>query len=125
VTDQLSQDDRKPESKSDDINDLWIISGQIFEGEIKYISDKKMAVPTGFFKIIVRQSYYEESSAQTIAVYYPHDSGLAEEKNNSSQQASSNRKPDSTSIRIWLIKQKTNSKRKLEDGTGKNQSMKL
>ena len=77
---ELSQDDRKPSSKSDDIKDLWVISGPVFEGEIKYIGDKKIAVPTGFFKIIVRQPYYRTSSAQAIAVYYPHEPGPWEQK---------------------------------------------
>lgn len=76
----LAQDDRDPSDKGDDIKDVWVISGPIFEGETKFFSDKKIGIPTGFFKIIVRQPTYYDSSAQAIAVYYPHEPKPGEEK---------------------------------------------
>lgn len=79
VADQLSQDDRKPK-KGDEIKDLWVISGPIYEGETKYLSDKKIGIPTAFYKIIVRQPYYKESSAQAIAIYYAHEPKEGEQK---------------------------------------------
>lgn len=73
IADSLSQDDRNPESRSDDVTDLWIISGAVFEGDITTFGEKKIAVPTGFYKIIVRRASYMESSAQAIAIYFPHE----------------------------------------------------
>lgn len=81
IAKKLAQDDRDPEKKGDDIKDLWVISGPIFEGQTKYIGDKKkIGVPTGFYKIIVRQPHFKTSSAQAIAIYYPHKPGPEEKK---------------------------------------------
>lgn len=69
----LAQDDRDPADDDDDICDLWVASGPIFEGQIQTFSDKYIAIPTGFFKIIVRQRSYWDSSIEAIALYYPQE----------------------------------------------------
>jgi endonuclease G len=67
-------------SQQGDISDLWIISGVIFQGELNTIGDKKIAIPTGFYKIIVHRTSYTESSAKAIAIYYPHEPKQGEPK---------------------------------------------
>lgn len=79
IVDVLAQDDRGS-GNSDDIKDVWVVSGPIFEGELEVFGDRKIAVPTAFYKIIVRRSTYWESSAQAIAVYYPHEPAEDEER---------------------------------------------
>jgi len=80
IADNLAQDDRRPNDGGDDIKDLWVTSGPVFEGEIKFFGEKKIAVPTGFYKIIVRQPFYYDASAQAIAIYYPHEPEAGEDK---------------------------------------------
>ena len=76
----MAQDDRSPDNDGDDIRDLWVISGPIFEGEIKFFGEQTIAVPTGFFKIIVRRPSYYDTSAQAMAIYYPHEPEAGEDK---------------------------------------------
>jgi endonuclease G, mitochondrial len=80
VANTLAQDDRDPDDDGDDIPDLWVISGPIFEGEIEHFGEKQIAIPDAFYKIIVRQKSYYDSSAEAIAIYYPHKPKDGEEK---------------------------------------------
>lgn len=69
---ELSQDDKGTEKSDDDVKDLWVTSGPIFEGDTKYLENKRIGIPSGFYKIIVRRNSYGDSSAQAIAIYIPH-----------------------------------------------------
>ncbi len=80
IAKNLAQDDRDPTKKGDDIKDLWVISGPVFEGQVKYLGEKKIGIPTAFYKIIVRQPHFKVNSAQAVAIYYPHEPKQGEQK---------------------------------------------
>ena len=74
---KLAQDDRGPGAK-DDIKNLWVISGPIFEGPLKRIGGTGVAIPDAFFKIVVRKTGYRNKTAQAIGLLYPHEPADAE-----------------------------------------------
>jgi endonuclease G len=80
IANDLAQDDRDPDDPDDDIKELWVISGPIFEEQLQVFGEKKITIPTGFFKIIVRKKLYYDNSAQAIAIYYPHEPEGDEDK---------------------------------------------
>ena len=82
IVDELAQDDRGPGS-SDDIKNVWVISRPIIEGDLEVLGDKQIAIPTAFYKILVRRNSYWESSARAIALYYPQEREDYELKKNS------------------------------------------
>ncbi|BEU02976.1 hypothetical protein OAG1_17760 [Agarivorans sp. OAG1] len=59
------------EYDEDKIKDLWIISEPVFDNSERKLPNGTV-IPSGFFKIIVRQTSYKESSVQAISVYFPH-----------------------------------------------------
>jgi endonuclease G len=73
VVNQLAQDD------IDKTKDMWVISGPIFQENIKFFGSKKIAIPTGFYKIIVRQPKYYDNSVQAMAIYYPQEPKFGED----------------------------------------------
>lgn len=79
IVNELAQDDRGSGS-SDDVKDVWVISGPIFEGELEVFGEKEIAIPTAFYKIIVRRNSYWENSARAIAIYYPQEPENDEDK---------------------------------------------
>ena len=71
IANKLAMDDNGTKKTSDDTKDLWIISGPVFQGDVEKLKSG-VAIPIGFFKIIIRQKNHRTSSAQAIALYYPH-----------------------------------------------------
>ncbi len=75
VIDNLAMDDNNTQPTGDDVKDLWVISGPVFEDNPVKLSSG-VAIPSGFFKIIIRQKTHQPNSAQAIALYYPHSRNL-------------------------------------------------
>lgn len=69
----FANEDMGTRAAGDDIKNLWVISGPIYEGIIETLPNSGIAIPTGFFKIVVRQKTYFDTSVQAIGVYYNHD----------------------------------------------------
>jgi len=72
IANEYAQDDMGTNKTSDDIKDLWVVSGPVYGGEQETLGDTGIAIPTGFYKIIVRKKTFFDNSVQAIGLFYPH-----------------------------------------------------
>ncbi|MDP2877463.1 MAG: PKD domain-containing protein, partial [Holophaga sp.] len=56
---------------ADKFNRIWVYTGPVFDANPARFSTKNIAIPTAFFKIIVRES--APGSPQVLAILAPHD----------------------------------------------------